>query len=137
LLDADPDDLPASAGEPQLSLGIATVDAERFAADRGWAIATLPGDALVGAFAWGVEGHRSLILLEPDIEARLAATLARHAEGPAVLYLRFTATPLASLRRRLVDAGLIASAATAGPFGPECLVGAGPAWGPHLVVSGS
>ena len=73
---------------------------------------------------------RSVLLLEPSIEGRLAAGLARHGEGFLARYL-------------LVDVGGVERARQArftlssegrGPFGPERLVIVGPRSGPFLVI---
>lgn len=84
---------PAAPLRPALAgIGWATVDLERAAAawpDRRF----LPGtpEASLGARTL-VEsapppGTLALVLLEPATEGRLAATLARHGEGPVVLYV--------------------------------------------------
>ncbi len=111
-----------------LALGWATVDLERSAA-------TWPGvrwhaasrDALIGATALvgraGAPSHGApedaitIVLLEPDSEGRLAASLARHGEGPSVLYLRVRGTDIAAISARLAPLGLRLAAGT-GPFGP-------------------
>lgn len=113
-----------SVGRPEpdlLGVGWATVDLERAVAELA-AVRPglgppmpLPDDRLLGARAVGLG---VLVLLEPAREGRLAASLARHGEGPAVLYL----------------AAAVGGAATAAdtPFGPGVLL-AGPATGPHVV----
>ena len=59
-----------------------------------------------------------IVLLEPDTEARLAASLARHGEGWAVTW----------------DAGASARAGTPGPLGPELLAGDQPVRGPFRLI---
>jgi hypothetical protein len=86
--------LNALAGETEdpprlLAVGWATVDWERAAAELGQA-ALEPADPepALGARAWRARtGSIDLVLLEPSTEGRLAAFLARHGEGLAVLYL--------------------------------------------------
>jgi hypothetical protein len=121
---------------PTLRLGIGSVDAERYAAERGWTIATLPSDDALGAFAWAVEDHESFVLLEPNTEARLAATLARHGEGPAALYVA-AAAAIERTRERLSTDGIAASTPSPGPFGQQILIAGGPVSGPHLLVRGT
>jgi hypothetical protein len=82
---------------------------------------TIGRDPALGAGMWrrvgADEAHQSdegqlpdLVVLEPDTEGRLAASLARFGEGVAVIYL-------GSGRAR-----------------PGRLVRGGPAWGPHVVI---
>jgi hypothetical protein len=114
------------------ALGWATVDLERavseLAGELGVAtglFAEAPGSVTLGArclVAPAVlpEG-RSLVLLEPATEGRLATTLARLDEGPSVAWYTVE-----------VDrAGMSRGAARAGPFGPERLVPGDPDHGPH------
>jgi hypothetical protein len=117
-------------------VGWATVDLERagneLAAGRSIVVESRPRDPHLGAscrlFDLGDAGR--LLLLEPDTEGRLAASLARFGEAAAVTYL--VADPGAAARAR--TAGFVLSAEAEGPFGPQRLVVGGPAWGPHLVV---
>ena len=119
-----------------LGIGWATIDAERAAADLGAHRIEALGrdDALgarairIGAFAtdenpeedrsW-LDGGPALVLLEPDTEGRIAATLAQFGEGPAALYLVGPATP----GRR-----------AQGPFAGQRLIEGGPVEGPHLLL---
>ena len=120
-----------------VAIGWATVDRERFLADLAAASTEdLARDPHLGAFAIR---HRAsgpgpqVLVLEPDTEGRLAASLARSGEGPAALY--FSA-----------DGGLDAFVAGApprraqvssirpGPLGPSVVLLGGPMWGPHLLV---
>lgn len=101
----------------------------------------------------GLPGE-AIVLLEPATEGRLAASLARHGEGPIALYLRPRAgldAWLAAARTRQV----MVSSRRDGPLGPQVLVspagapghGSGVAAaggaagnvafvGPHLIVVG-
>ena len=75
----------------------------------------LARDDALGARAWlraPVPGRPALVVLEPDTEGRLAASLARFGEGIAVVYL---------------GADMVE---------PGRLVRGGPAWGPHVIVTG-
>ena len=65
-----------------------------------------------------------VVLLEPDTEGLLAATLARFGEGLAVAW--FEPDPPGTRDRR--------SAIAQTPFGPGRLVLGGPRWGPHAIV---
>lgn len=79
----------------------------------------LPGDAFV--------------LLEPNTEGRLAASLARDGEGPCALYLR----PAAGLSAWLAGArarGVTVSTRRRGPLGTQLLLVGGGVAGPHLVI---
>jgi hypothetical protein len=76
--------------------------------------------------------ERSVVLLEPSTEGRLAASLARYGEGNVVLYLLVDAGAPERARR----AGFTLTSAGHGPFGAERLVVAGPRFGPFLVLAG-
>jgi len=90
-------DSPVLEGATIIAIGWATVEIERAEmeleaaiGDRGsWAEA--PRDALLGARAavYGPVAAASplLVVLEPDTEGRLAASLARHGEGVAAIYV--------------------------------------------------
>ena len=106
---------------PIAGVGWATVEHER--AEReldellGSAGEWIPAerDPALGARAWWREDPLKgegplLVVLEPETEGRLAASLARFGEGVAVVYLG------------------------SGRRGPGTLVRGGPAWGPHAVV---
>jgi hypothetical protein len=71
-------------------------------------------------------GGRSLAILEPVAEGRLAGTLARLGEGPAAVW-------------STSDASVTADVASTrpGPFGPERLVAGGPLHGPHRFLIAS
>jgi hypothetical protein len=122
-----------------LAVGWATVDLDRgiweLGASLGLATELFEDAAdsvLLGArcrFAAGVlDGVSGVLILEPNTEGRLAASLARHDEGPIALWLRAEAGDA-------VGASL--SAEEPGPLGPERLDLAGPAHGPHRLVVGS
>jgi hypothetical protein len=119
---------------PPLALGWATVELDRAASELAGELG-IPPTAFVAAFDSEILGARcrvaeaalpdgvSLAILEPASEGRIAATLARLGEGPAVVWLA-------------VDDDIVAgaSAARPGPFGPERLVLGGPVHGPHRLL---
>ncbi len=126
-----------------LAVGWATVDIERAATELapGDELVPLGDEALLGAravrIAAGVEP--ALVLLEPITEGRLAATLARHGEGPAAVWLVPGAAaarrpPLPSATPIPTAAPFTASRAAGGPFGAERLVLGRPVNGPHVLV---
>ena len=86
-------------------------------ADRAAAWSEQPRDAALGARVWlrqspAVDDGPWLVVLEPDTEGRLAASLARRNEGLAVIYLG------------------------TGPYRAGVFRQGGPAWGPYVVVVG-
>jgi len=115
-------DPPASAGWVVLALAWATVDAGRAAADLGLAVDPRPRDAALGASVVLVPGLPvPTALLEPDIEGRLAAMLARHGEGPVGLYAVRAGPSVGDFPER-------------GPFGPQRLLVFSPApWAPVIL----
>jgi hypothetical protein len=135
----------AAARDPWLSglrvlgIGWATVELERAAQELLEAFSTAglpdpqwepaPREGLLGATAWAEPGDAArpaIVLLEPDTESRLAATLARFGEGVAAVYVepaRGDAVQAARLGRP-----------TPGPLGMSRIVLAGPTWGPHVIV---
>ena len=124
-----------------VAIGWATVDAERVAV--GAELASRPRDPHVGATASILVGSPGLdaateaptvVLLEPDTEGRLAATLARSGEGPAVLYLEVGAGGLERARKAIRRRGGSSSVVLDGPFGRSTLLLGGPLRGPHLVL---
>jgi hypothetical protein len=142
---------PATADPPRtLAVIWATVELERALADLGGVRepAALSGaradevplaaqaieDPLLGARVVVVPtgGEIRIALAEPSTEGRLAATLARHAEGPAGRYVR-SPVGLERLRVLAAAAGIGVSTPQPGPFGREVLVVA-PLAGPHLVL---
>jgi hypothetical protein len=122
-----------------LGIGWATVELERAAEELLEAFSTAglpdpewepaPREALLGAAAWAEPGDAdrpAIVLLEPDTESRLAATLARFGEGVAAVYVqpaRGEAVQPARLGR-----------STPGPLGTSRIVLAGRTWGPHVIV---
>jgi hypothetical protein len=116
-------------GLPVIALGWATVDTERAIAEHGELgpferaadETILGGTCAVGGQAAAVR----FTILEPNTEGRLAATLARHDEGPAVLWV--AGSP---------PAGLRLSTPAVGPFGREQLVLGAPLGGRHLLIVG-
>jgi hypothetical protein len=147
---------PWLAGLRLAGIGWGTVELERAAEDlaNAFAAARLPApdwapaarDAHLGATAWvgttgwfGSEGPPrgladpelpAVVLLEPDTEGRLAATLARFDEGVAAIYLEMPADAGGAYP---MDPARIGAPA-AGPLGIGRMVLARPAWGPHVIV---
>jgi len=142
-------------------IGWGTVELERAAEElsNAFAAARLPQpacapaerDAHLGASAWvgatgwfGAEGAPrgleapdmpAVVLLEPDTEGRLAATLARFDEGVAAIYLA-APDPSASDAEPgpySLDSTRVGAPAP-GPLGMGRMVLARPAWGPHIIV---
>jgi hypothetical protein len=119
-----------------VAVGIATVDTERYAKDAGWTVAPLPSDLILGAFAARVAGE-PLVLLEPNTEGRLVASLVRFAEGPCAIYVHPVGSSLESVRSAISARGGTTTTVSAGPFGPEIALAGRPAWGPHLLIVAS
>jgi hypothetical protein len=140
---------PAVSGAVLAGIGWATVEGERAireldellgteaAAEGAAARDDVPWqpaarDELLGASAWirVAPGNPStmLLVLEPDTEGRLAASLARWGEGVLAVYVR---PPTAADLEPPARPG---TAAGSGPLGGGRLVAGGPAWGPHVVV---
>jgi len=134
----------ARIGSAELAgIGWATVELERAARELGAALGIDPGawvpaprDALLGARAWStlapVDGGPAIVLLEPDTEGRLAATLVRFAEGVAAAYLRDAVVGAPAPVRASPDTR--ASAVAESALGPARVVLGGPAWGPHALL---
>jgi hypothetical protein len=132
-------------GLRQVGIGWATVELERAAEELAEAFrgAGLPDprwspgdrDELLGASSWvshewvepGAAAATVVVLLEPDTEGRLAATLARFGEGVAATYLAPRPDGPA------IDPARLGRRAT-GPLGAGRLVLARPPWGPNVVV---
>lgn len=139
--------LGAAGGSPRTLAEIwATVELERAMVDLGhsepgrnepWS--GLDGDiiedpllgARVAVVATG-DGADRIAVAEPSTEGRLAATLARHGEGPAGRYVE-SPVGLRELRVLAAAAGITLSRAENGPFGPSVLVAAAVA-GPHVIL---
>ena len=115
-----------------LAVAVAAVDLERAAADFEGAGRELPDDVLLGA-RLATTGLAGVLVAEPRTEGRLAATLARHGEGPAAVYIAVAPAVIEELRSRLIRLGERPRDG-AGPFGPQVLARARPAWGPHLLL---
>ncbi len=129
--------LAAIAGEEggltPLALGWATVDLERAAAafielfgPADDAPEAMADDELLGAtclrLATGRADLPTIILLEPNTEGRLAASLARNGEGPTAAWILGD------------DRALARSRPAAGPFGSEVLLLDGLPTGPHRLL---
>lgn len=119
-----------------VGIGWATVELDRAAREVGGGLpgawVTGPPDRLLGAStrlrSTGRDGV-TLVLLEPDTEGRLAASLARFGEGVAAVYL-------AAERRagHNVGGAVELSRPEPGPLGLGRLVSGAPAWGPNVIV---
>ena len=122
-----------------LAVGWATVDRERVAAamapgDPG-AVEPLPADAHLGAFVLRIgRSMPARLVVEPDTEGRLAATLARIGEAPVAIYLSARPDGLAAYVAGVRSRGGAVSAIRPGPLGPSVILLGGPTWGPHLLV---
>jgi hypothetical protein len=129
----------AGPGATALAAIWATVDLERTLADlTDFGVDDLPvvDDTLIGARVVLVtppSDGELLAIAEPTTEGRLAATLARHGEGPAGRYVA-VADNLARARARAADNGIALSQVGEGPFGASMLVLVGSASGPHLIL---
>lgn len=141
-----------AVGRRELAVIWATVDLERVLRDLGvepaLAAATVD-DPLLGARVLVLDldesvpaavgtvidlvGQHRVALAEPSTEGRLAASLARHGEGPAGRYVGVT-LGLATIATRAAAAGIAISRPETGPFGPEVLVLGGRLGSPHLIL---
>jgi len=143
--------IPATvAGSRIVGVGWATVELERAAADLGALLevaaeAWTPADrdqllgaaALVGPPLGPDARGPQLVLLEPDTEGRLAASLARHGEGVAAVYLEQTRAEGVVSAPAAVGAsrgGPARSSVAPGPLGRGRLILGGPVSGPQVVV---
>ncbi len=139
-----------------LGIGWATVDLDRAASLIEPRPAPAAEDELLGARTALAAGTPWIVLLEPNTEGRIAASLVRGGEGPAAIYVGFGraggpgmsgATPggpgsspgsggsgLAAHLAALSGSGIRFSSPGDGPFGPAVLVAGGEAWGPHLLL---
>ena len=136
-----------------LAVGWATVDLERAALGLGPGrpTAPLPDDDLLGSRCLSVGSTDGaggadwangpiaedlpIVLLEPNTEGRLAASLARHGEGPIALYLLVPARTIDRFRVVAPASGVHLSRPASGPFGRAVLVLDEAAWGPHVIVA--
>lgn len=119
---------------------VGTVELERALGELGRSPADATAardDPLLGASVVVIEagdGTR-VALAEPNTEGRLAASLARHDEGPVGRYAALaTGESLDAFRKRATAAGVDLSRPAEGPFGPSVLVLGSPVTGPHLIV---
>jgi hypothetical protein len=146
----------AAAGmlEPHLdgvpvAIGWATVELDRALAELADAtgvpadrFAIAGDDELLGARCLVavdvLAGGHALVALEPATEGRLAATLARQGEGPAVLWLTVAdlSASSAAARGAARATELTLSSARGGPLGIERLLLGGPTHGPHRLLVG-
>jgi hypothetical protein len=118
--------LGVARGQRVVGLGWATVDTDRAVSELSVAypdaapFETAAQVSLLGASCrLGRPGRPEdvrLAILEPVTEGRLAATLARHGEGPVVLWVAAAAEPPMP----------VLSSEVVGPFGRERLVLGGP-----------
>ncbi len=126
--------VPGAAAVQAVAVGWTTVELARVEASIRDAAAGMigpfedaPGDTLIGAHVriaslrlTAVPTLRTIALLEPSTEGRLAGSLARLGEGPAVVWLA-SGTAAAAPTAAWTEA-TTASARGAGPFGPERLL---------------
>jgi len=119
-----------------VAIGWATVEIARFASDLGRAAIPCPNDVILGAFAALVTGDPSLVLLEPETEGRLVASLAHWGEIPVALYVAAGSRSggLTGAAARLRRRGFQVTPIAPGPFGPEVAIAGGPVRGPHVLV---
>jgi hypothetical protein len=114
----------------------ATVDRDRLLAESGWTrTEDLPDDSILGASVALVRppSADAIAVVEPVTEGRLAATLARHGEGPAGEYVE-APIPLDAIGPAATAAGLLVGRPAGGPFGRSVIVVSGPVTGPHLIL---
>lgn len=118
---------------PVVAIGWATVELDRAAAELAALASFEPvaRDANLGAACrrspLGDRSSAVTVLIEPDTEGLLAATLARFGEGVAAVYL-------GPLDRSDVDDTPNLGPPRSGPLGPARLVIGRPRWGPHALV---
>jgi len=136
------DRLIEAAAPQRIHVGWATVDLDRAERDlRGATSAPATPDLdepllgararLIGGAGPGSAGDATdIVLLEPSTEGPLAAALARHGEGPLVMYLVGPTEALELVRA----GGFLLSRSASGPLGPERLVLVGPRDGPFLLI---
>jgi hypothetical protein len=123
-----------------LAVGWATVELERAARELshllepGSSFSAAPPSVVLGARCRvgpaATDAGLRIVILEPDSEGRLAATLARSGEGWAVTWT----VALASASQAVSAGPVRLSAARPGPFGHERLELHGPLAGPHRLV---
>jgi hypothetical protein len=125
-----------------VAVGWATVDLDRAWVELGETAAAQPADGarvqdeLLGAWArllGSSSGDIQSVLLEPFTEGRLAASLARRGEGPAVLYVTPAGGDLSAAVDRLAGGGSrVRSGRTA--LGPGAVVLGGSPGGPQVLL---
>ena len=128
-------------GARLVAIGWATIDLDRSAGPGSLARsgdvphADLVRDDLLGARARRIGAMDGIVvvLLEPDTEGRLAASLARFGEGLAAVWVALD-PPSDGRTEEPQRPGVGMSRPAQGPFGMERLVVGRPVWGPHLVV---
>jgi hypothetical protein len=119
-----------------LAVGWATVELDRAARElsdllgSGEVFHDAPSSEALGARcrvgSGAAEGGVRIVLLEPESEGRLSATLARRGEGWVATWVAAATAPPSSVAPL--------SRARPGPFGEERLVLGGPLTGPHRFV---
>jgi hypothetical protein len=126
-----------------IAVGWATVELDRAVEQVGTAL-RLPAERFVEADASIILGARCLVatgclpagvaivLVEPNTEGRLAASLARHDEGPIAGWLAVEPSDGPTRTRREDETRL--SLPQPGPFGPERLILDGAIHGPHRLL---
>jgi hypothetical protein len=118
---------------PIAGIGWATVELDRAARELAGVARfdATPRDTAIGAASrrspLGDRTRPAIVLLEPDTEGLLAATLARFGEGVGAVYL-------GPLDRADVDDTPRLGPPRPGPLGPARLVVGRPRWGPHVLV---
>ncbi len=129
-----------------IAIGWATVELDRAARELAGLLP--PGEGFTDGPASVVLGARSrlgriklgdgrefrLVLMEPDAEGRLAATLARAGEGWAATWVPAGPRTRSGPANRSDPATPRVSAARPGPLGVERLVLGGPVEGPHRLL---
>ena len=135
--------LPTGVHHEPIAVGWATVELDRAAVELAAELDLSP-DGFRAASASPVLGARCLVanallpgrlafaLMEPSTEGRLAASLARFAEGPAVVWLAEPRLSAGLTRGRASGDEL--PIAEVGPFGAERLILGGPRHGPYWLV---
>ena len=129
-----------------IALGWATVDLDRAEhtfrdALVGSTVASedMPDDILLGArcrlIRTDVPGVAMVLLLEPFTEGRLAATLARHGEGPAAIWLCEDPARASVAIAAAASVPVVRRSRSAqGPFGTEVLLLDGARAGPYRIL---
>jgi hypothetical protein len=121
-----------AGGHRVVGLGWATVELERAERELRARFGIGPFEDASADVHLGAHARRrgDVVALEPSTEGRLAAFLVRHGEGPAALYVALPP----GLEAALPPAGVVLSAAAAGPFGEQRLRVGGRPDEPRLVL---